>query len=141
MPVTILNSPPNSVAIEITDTRPLVEIGFGYTGAPFSTELPIVRVVKTANHTLELSDKYKLIDMNVAGDNTLTIPPNSAVNFDIGTAILLSQYGAGQTSILAGSGVTLRSESSWLKLFARYCGVVLIKIDTDEWYVQGALKA
>lgn len=162
MEVTVLNSPPNSVAIEITDTRPQIEIGFGYVGAPFKTVLagdnitldttdvsitvnapiqPITRSVKIANYVLVLADAYTMIDMNIAGDNTVTVPPNSSVAFEIGTNILLSQYGAGVTEILEGSGVTIRSESSYKKIFAQYCGAVLIKIGTNEWYLQGALKA
>ena len=106
-----------------------------------ATPQPITRLEKTSNHVLVLTDAYKLIDMNLAGDNTLTVPPNASVAFDIGTTILVSQYGAGVTEILAGSGVTIRSEAGYLKLYARYCGAVLIKIGTNEWYLQGALKA
>lgn len=102
---------------------------------------PVERLLKTSNHTLILSDAYKLIDMNVAGDNTVTVPPNASVAFDIGTTILVSQYGVGQTEILAGSGVTIRSESDFTKLSAQYTGAVLVKIGTNEWYLQGALSA
>lgn len=162
MDVTVLNTPPSTVLVEVTDTRPVVEIGFGYTGRPFKTviagtnitvdesdtsytinapTLPVTRTVKTASHILVLADAYTMVDMNVAGDNTITVPPNSSVAFETGTTILISQYGAGQTEILEGSGVTIRSESGYLKIFAQYCGAVLIKIGTDEWYLQGALKA
>jgi hypothetical protein len=51
------------------------------------------------------------------------------------------QYGAGQTTIVATVGVTLRSESNFLKIGARYTGVTLIKVATDEWYVIGRLAA
>jgi len=102
---------------------------------------PIQRVVKTANHILELSDAYKMIDMNVGANNTVTVPANSSVAFDVGTTILISQYGAGQTEVLPGGGVTIRSETNFKKIFAQYCGAVLIKIAADEWYLQGALSA
>jgi len=51
------------------------------------------------------------------------------------------QYGAGQTTIVATGGVTLRSNSGWLKIGAQYTGVTLVKVGTDEWYVIGNLVA
>jgi hypothetical protein len=94
---------------------------------------------QTANYTLALSDANKLVDMNVATANNLTVPLNSSVAFPTGTQILLSQYGAGQTTVVATSGVTIRSTSGWLKLATQYSGATLIKIATDEWYLFGSL--
>jgi len=79
--------------------------------------------------------------MNVAGANNLTVPLNSSVAFPTGTEITIMQYGAGQTTIVATGGVTLRSNTSWLKIGARYTGITLIKVATDEWYVIGNLSA
>jgi hypothetical protein len=96
---------------------------------------------QTASYTLVLTDYYKVIEMNVATSNNLTVPLNSSVAFPIGTQILVTQYGAGQTTIVATSGVTLRSDTSKLKISAQYCGAALLKVGTDEWYVLGALTA
>jgi hypothetical protein len=96
---------------------------------------------QTASYTLVLTDQGKIVEMNVAGANNLTVPLNSSVAFPTGTEITILQYGAGQTTIVATGGVTLRSESSWLKIGARYTGVTLIKVGTDEWYVVGRLSA
>jgi hypothetical protein len=92
-----------------------------------------------ASYTLVLSDANKLVEMNVGSANDLTIPLNSSVAFPIGTQILIAQYGAGQTSVLATGGVTIRSANGDLKLTARYSGATLIKIATDEWYLFGDL--
>lgn len=92
---------------------------------------------QTASYTLVLSDADKLVEMNVATANNLTIPLNSSVAFSIGTQILLAQYGAGQTTIVATSGVTIRSNGGKLKLNAQYSGATLIKIASDEWYLFG----
>jgi len=92
---------------------------------------------QTASYTLVLGDADKLVEMNVATANNLTVPPNSSVAFATGTQILLAQYGAGQTTIVAGSGVTIRSNGAKLKLNVQYSGATLIKIDTDEWYLFG----
>ncbi len=92
---------------------------------------------QTASYTLVLSDADKLVEMNVGSANNLTIPLNSSVAFSTGTQILLAQYGAGQTTIVATSGVTIRSNGAKLKLNAQYSGATLIKIDTNEWYLFG----
>lgn len=96
---------------------------------------------QTASYTLVLSDADKLVEMNVGSANNLTIPLNSSVAFSTGTQILLAQYGAGQTTIVATSGVTVRSNGGKLKLNVQYSGATLIKIGTDEWYLFGDIVA
>jgi hypothetical protein len=96
---------------------------------------------QTASYTLVIGDEGKLVETNVASANNLTVPPNSSVAFPVGTQILVSQYGAGQTTIVAGSGVTLRSSGTKLKLSAQYAMATLIKIATDEWMLSGDLSA
>jgi hypothetical protein len=96
---------------------------------------------QTASYTLVLGDADKLVEMNVATANNLTIPTNSSVAFATGTQILLAQYGAGQTTIVPTSGVTVRSNGAKLKLNVQYSGATLIKIDTDEWYLFGDIVA
>jgi hypothetical protein len=96
---------------------------------------------QTASYTLVLADADKLVEMNVATANNLTIPLNSSVAFATGTQILLAQYGAGQTTIVPTSGVTVRSNGGKLKLNVQYSGATLIKIDTDEWYLFGDIVA
>ena len=92
---------------------------------------------QTASYTLVLLDAGKLVEMNNASANNLTVPLNSSVAYNTGTQILLAQYGAGQTTIVATSGVTIRSSGGKLKLTAQYSGATLIKIDTNEWYLFG----
>jgi hypothetical protein len=96
---------------------------------------------QTASYTLVIGDADKLVEMNVGSANNLTVPPNSSVAFSTGTQILLAQYGAGQTTVVAGSGVTIRSNGAKLKLNAQYSGATLIKIDTNEWYLFGDITA
>jgi hypothetical protein len=96
---------------------------------------------QTASYTLVLTDADKVVEQNVAGANTLTVPPNSTVAFPIGTQIIATQYGAGQVTVTAGAGVTLRSEGTKLKTIGQYSMVTMIKVATDEWYVGGSLTA
>lgn len=92
---------------------------------------------KTANAILALADGDWL-EMDVASANTLTVPPNSSVAFPIGTVINVHQYGTGQTTIVAGSGVTIRTPLT-LKLRVQYSTGVLVKRATDEWVLAGDL--
>ena len=96
---------------------------------------------QTGSYTLAASDVNKMVEMNVGSANNLTVPLNSVVSIAVGSVVMVSQYGAGQTTIVAASGVTLRSVGGWLKLSARYGVVSLVKVATDEWYVYGALTA
>lgn len=79
--------------------------------------------------------------MNVASANTLTVPLNSIVTFPIGTEINVMQYGAGQTTFVPASGVTIRSNGGALKIAAQYSGATLIKVGTNEWYLIGNITA
>jgi len=101
----------------------------------------IVTNRQTASYTLVIGDADKLVEINNASANNLTIPLNSSVAFATGTQILLAQYGAGQTTIVATSGVTVRSNGAKLKLNAQYSGATLVKIDTNEWYLFGDIAS
>jgi hypothetical protein len=93
------------------------------------------------SYTLVLSDASKLIEMNNASANTLTIPTDSSVAFPVGTKIDIVQTGAGETSIAPASGVTLNSDGNKRKVNVQWAGVSLIKRGTDTWVLIGSLKA
>ena len=93
---------------------------------------------QTASYTLVAGDADKLVEMNVASANNLTVP---ASTFSAGTQILLAQYGAGQTTIVAGSGMTIRSNGGKLKLSAQYSGATLVFISGTECYLFGDISA
>lgn len=110
-------------------------------GAPISSTVAGINAQTVTAYTVGLSDAGKLIEMNNAAANTVTIPPNSSVAFPIGTIINVTATGAGQTTLVAGSGVTLRSYGNKLKLTGQYSQAVLIKRSTDIWAVAGDLIA
>ena len=91
-------------------------------------------------YTLVGGDTGKMIKMTNAAANTLTVPPSSSVNFDIGTTINVVQYGAGQTTLVAGAGVTIYSYNSALGITGQYGQAVLTKCDTDLWIAAGLLS-
>ena len=91
---------------------------------------------KTASYTLVAGDNSKLIEMNLAIANTLTI--NTGL-FSSGNQVLISQYGTGQTSFVAGAGMTLRSDGGKLKIGTQYSLATLIFISATEAYLTGNL--
>lgn len=97
---------------------------------------------QTVDYTLVLADGINtIVEMNKATAVNLTIPPNSAVAFPVGTSIPITQIGAGQVTVVAGSGVTIRSKSGNLKITTQYCGATIYKRATDEWVLIGDLAA
>jgi hypothetical protein len=95
---------------------------------------------QTASYTLVLADKTKIVEMSVAGANTLTVPPNSSVAFPVGSQINILQTGAGQTTVTAGAGVTINATPG-LKIRAQWSYATLIKRATDTWVLVGDISA
>ena len=96
---------------------------------------------KTADYTLVLADAGKVIEINSGSSENVTIPPNSSVAFPIGTQIVVVRLGAGAVVIVEGSGVTTRSDEDKNKIKSQYSSCVLIKHETDEWYILGNLDS
>ena len=92
-------------------------------------------------YTLVLADAHKLVTQSNASAITTTIPPNTDVAFQIGDQVNLLQLGAGQVTVAPGSGVTIRSEGTKLKLKGQYAAATCIKIASDEWVLVGNLSA
>ena len=93
------------------------------------------------SYTLVLSDAGKLVQPHSASANNLTIPPNSSVAFPVGTQILVVQVGAGQVTLVEGSGVLIESKDGNKKLSAQFSAVTLIQRATDVWLAIGDLSA
>ena len=91
---------------------------------------------KTASHTLGSTDNGRVIIMNVATANTLTVPSGLAEGFNC----TIIQIGAGQTTITA-SGTTLNSVSSFLKISAQHGSASIISYASNVYNVAGSLSA
>ena len=96
---------------------------------------------QTASYTLVLGDTSKIVELNLAAANNLTVPPNSTVAFPVGAMIEVTQMGVGQTTIVPGAGVTFRAPGGRLKLVGQYSSASMRKRATDEWVVVGDLAA
>ena len=93
------------------------------------------------SYTAVLADDGKLITFDNGSAIAFTVPPNSSVAFGIGTQINIMQLGAGQVTITAGAGVTLRSAGTKVKTNGQYSVATCVKIATDTWVLVGNLAA
>ena len=124
----------------ITSTGTLTGVtvsGTGTIGVAVGQAVDLDR--KTADYTLVLGDAGKVIEINSGSAENVTIPPNGDVAFPLGTQIVIVRLGAGDVTIVEGSGVTTRSDGDKAKIKAQYGSCVLIKHETNEWYILGNL--
>lgn len=89
---------------------------------------------KTANYSIVAGDAYSLIRSTNAAititiDNVLTV----------GQRIDFAQFGTGQVTFAAGSGVTLNSADSLLKTAKRYAGVSVECVASGVYWLVGNL--
>jgi hypothetical protein len=106
-----------------------------------ATAMVAINTQTGTTYTTVLADDGKLVTCDNAASIALTIPPNGTVAYGIGTQINVMQLGAGQVTITAGAGVTLRSAGSKLKTNGQYAVATCCKIATDTWVVIGNLAA
>ncbi|QNJ58361.1 minor tail protein [Gordonia phage YorkOnyx] len=103
-----------------------------------AAQLAIVNA-QPAGYTLALTDAGKAIEVTSASAVAVTVPPDSSVAFPVGTIIELAQTGAGQLSVAAGSGVTLRTAAS-LAARVQWSTITLRKRAANDWIVAGDLS-
>jgi len=123
-----------------SDRQNLVADSTASTGMKWQYEGELTLNAQTGTtYTLVLTDSAKFVTLSNASAITATIPPNSSVAFPIGTQVNLMQLGAGQVTVAAGAGVTLRSAGSLVKTSAQYAVATALKIASDEWVLIGNL--
>lgn len=98
-----------------------------------------------AGYTLVLTDDCKVVTVNTAGANTLSIPTNASVAFPVGTQIIVINKGAGLWTIQASNSGTTTVVSNGATaaapiMRAQYSAATLWKDATDHWYVFGDIK-
>ncbi len=114
----------------------------GQTGAVVLDQSDIAAPVRTetSSYTAALSDC--VIQMNVGSANNFTVPPNSSVAFPVGSFLEVWQQGSGQTTVVAGSGVTILYDADdALKLKGQNSGCSLRKVATNTWRLIGKMEA
>lgn len=93
------------------------------------------------SYTPILADADTTVVFTSGSPNTVTVPPNASVAYPVGTQLVLRQFGAGQTTVVPGSGVTVRAAGGALRLLAQFAEAVLTKIATNEWLLTGQITA
>lgn len=92
------------------------------------------------SYILALTDRGQTVTMTNASVNTVTIPTNASVAFDIGSVVTVIMTGAGTTSVKGDTGVTLNGVSAGTgAILSRWQGVSLLKIGTNTWVASGAI--
>lgn len=93
------------------------------TAQVYSTVVNVPENAQTGtSYTLVATDKGKMVSLNNASAITLTVP---ASVFATNDRVDLVQYGAGQVTVAAGGGLTLRSAGSRVKFTERYSAATL----------------
>jgi hypothetical protein len=90
-----------------------------------------------ADYPLLLTDAGKMVVMNSATPQTLTVPQFTSVAFPMNTRVDLLQAGAGQVTVVADTNVTILSKGGKLKLTGQYSGATLWKVSTNIWVLIG----
>ena len=88
------------------------------------------------SYTVQPSDENKIITMNNASANTVTL--NAGV-FSGNVEFGIAQFGAGATTIVAGSGVTINSIGT-LQAKGQYAMMGLLQISQDNWLLIGNMN-
>lgn len=90
---------------------------------------------ETTSTTGVLADAGGYVEINSASATTFTVPPASSVAYSNNTSITIHNYGAGDITLTAGSGVTFRLRSGATLTVPQYSVAVVKKKTGDEWYV------
>ena len=90
-------------------------------------------------YTLALTDAAKVVTLTNASAITCSINTDAAVNFAIGTQIILYQGGAGQITVAATTPgtTTIRAQGSKIKSAGQYAILCVMKMAANEWVVFG----
>ena len=99
-------------------------------------------IEKTTNHTLELSDAGKTLQINSSSLAVITIP-TQATAFSAGAQIAFIRTGSGRVEfrVTDGSNINILSKNGNTAIAAQYSPATLIKKDATNWILIGDLTA
>jgi hypothetical protein len=89
--------------------------GLGVAGRTSTTDLTVTNTpitiqgenVQTVSYTLALTDRNLSVTMNNSSAATVTIPADAAVNFPVGSTLVITRIGSGALTLAATGGVTV----------------------------------
>ena len=124
--------------IAYDDDEQALVIATGDSGSSKSIGIPALAFNNQtgANYVVQASDENKIIAMNNAGANTITLNAgimSGTVEFGI------AQLGAGATTVVAGSGVTINSIGT-LQVRGQFAMMGLVQMSQDNWLLIGNMN-
>ncbi len=94
----------------------------------------------TGDITLTIEDAFAFLQSNtVGGTQTVTIPPNSVVAFEIGTQISFKQLNTAILDFAAGGGVTIQSRGGFVAANGQFAVISIVQDAANIWSLFGDL--
>jgi hypothetical protein len=105
----------------------------------------VIAAQTAASYTVvggDTGDRGKLVPLTHGSACTLIVPADAVdTGWGLGDYCDVQQAGAGQITVTAGAGVTLRVGNITAKTLAQYATVRVQKIAVDTWLVDGTTAA
>lgn len=92
------------------------------------------------NYNLALTDRAGMVKTTTASANTITVLPTSSISWPVGFQCMGRQAGAGQTTFVPGTGVTIYSADG-LKVAKQHGMWSLIHEGNNVWALAGGMTA
>jgi hypothetical protein len=93
------------------------------------------------DRTLEFTDAYKMLrSMDDGGTQTVTIPPNADVPFELGTQISFKQNGTSTLQFTPGVGVILENPFTFAEVALQKGTVTIIQDEPNKWFIAGNIN-
>lgn len=99
----------------------------------------IASTTQSGDYTFALADAGTCVEGTSASAQVFTIPPHTSVAFPVGAIMEVFQFGSGQITIAAGSGVTILSDGAKVATAAQYATISLRQRTTNVWVLSGDL--
>lgn len=133
--ITIANGSGPTVTVSATIGTAAGTVAAG-NDARFTT---IAATTQAGNYTFALGDAGTCVEGTSASAQTFTIPTHVTVAFPVGTVMEVFQFGSGQITIAAASGVTILSDGAKVSTTAQYATISLRQRATNVWVLAGDL--
>lgn len=127
-------------------TAGLRTLGTGAQQAASGTDARIVGAAQRALTKRTITASYTVVAADTQ-DYVLHSTATSAINITLPAGLTTEisipwrQFGAGQLTFVAGSGVTLVSRGSVFKSAGQYAGGVVTAIDSSTWLLEGDISS
>lgn len=114
-----------------------------WNGSAWQSTLAAAFTSVSSGTTLTVSTMYRTILVNTTSNVDVVIPLDTDNSNEIpaGARFEVIRINTGEVTIAPAVGVTIRSKNNYTKIGATYSGVMLTKLNDNEWLLIGDLKA